>query len=151
MLLSLLLTAMLASQSTPPCLDVTDDDKRPYDVLTPIPVQLEPGGSVASVIPRVYVTRTPKRGKQPARETHWIAFDLKRADGSVRKSFFRFNYGDNVADYWVYALVPCDVNQDGRTDLVFYAGDDTGDDIVVLVNRNGRFRASATDRARALQ
>ena len=142
---------MLLAQSSPACLDVADSDNRPYAVLTPISIQLEPGGSVVSVIPRVYVTRTPKRGKQPARETHWIALDLKRADGSVRKSFFRFNYGDNVADYWVYALVPCDVNQDGRTDLVFYAGDDTGDDIVVLVNRNGSFRASSADRVRSSQ
>ena len=142
---------MLAAQSTPACLEVADADKRPYDDLTPIPIQLGPGGPVASVIPRVYVTCSPKRGKQPARETHWIAFDLKRGDGSVRKSFFRFNYGDNVADYWVYALVPCDVNQDGRIDLVFYAGDDTGDDIVVLLNRNGRFRASPADRARSSQ
>ena len=142
---------MLAAQSTPACLDVADADKRPYDDLTPIPIQVGPGGSVASVIPRVYVTRSPKRARRGAREAHWIAFDLKRADGSVQKSFFRFNYGDNLADYWIYALVPCDVNQDGRTDLVFYAGDDTSDDIVVLLNRNGRFRESKAHRVHSLQ
>ena len=151
MLLELLLASLLVGRSTPACLEVADADKRSYDDLRPIPVQLVPGGPVSSVVPRVYVTRAPKRGTKPARETHWIAFDLRRADGSVRKSFYRFNYGDNVADYWVYALVPCDVNQDGRTDLVFYAGDDTGDDIVVLMNRNGRFRPSAAERARSSQ
>jgi hypothetical protein len=55
-------------------------------------------------------------------------------------SFFRYQYGDGESDYWVYALISAgDINHDGKTDLVFYSGDDTSDETITLLNRGNRF------------
>jgi hypothetical protein len=35
--------------------------------------------------------------------------------------------------------VPCDVNKDGLIDLVFYSGDDTSDETIILLNKADRF------------
>ena len=56
------------------------------------------------------------------------------------RSFFKYRYGIDKTDYWVWALVPCKVNKDGRRDLAFYAGDDTSDETIVILNQGSRFR-----------
>jgi hypothetical protein len=51
-----------------------------------------------------------------------------------------FGSGSSEASYWVYALISGgDINGDGRTDLVFYSGDDESDETVTLINRGDRF------------
>jgi hypothetical protein len=95
------------------------------------------------ISPRIYTVRAKRKplgnGRTKGKETHWIAFDLETSRGRVANSFFRYEYGTDEADYWVYALVPCDVNKDGRTDLVFYSGDDTSDETIILLNKGVRF------------
>ena len=60
-------------------------------------------------------------------------------------SFFSYRYGDERADYWVWALKAVgDLDRDGRTDLVFYSGDDTTDETVVLLQTPRSFKASST-------
>jgi hypothetical protein len=95
------------------------------------------------ISPRVYALRAKRKprgdARRKAKETHWITFDLKTSKGRESNSFFKYDYGSEEADYWVYALVPCDVNKDGRADLVFYSGDDTSSETIILLNKGGRF------------
>jgi hypothetical protein len=92
-------------------------------------------GQPDNITPRTYTVKANHKPK----ETHWITFDLKTAKGRTLDMFFKYRYGTSEADYWVYALVPCDVNKDGRIDLIFYSGDDTTDETIILLNRGGRF------------
>jgi hypothetical protein len=84
------------------------------------------------------------RGQGHARSI-WITFDLRFATGGKRASFFTYRYGDDRADYWVWALKPAgDLNSDGRLDLLFYSGDDTTDETVLLLQGATRFTASSS-------
>lgn len=80
------------------------------------------------------------RSTPNAREIHWITFDIKTSKGRVLKSFFKYDYGTDRADYWVYAFVPCRVNGDRRTDLLFYSGDDTSVETIILANGGNVFK-----------
>jgi hypothetical protein len=97
-----------------------------------------------TITPRTYTVKVNRKvsgkTKSKTREIHWIAFDIKTSKGRVIKSFFKYNYGTNEADYWVYAFVPCRINRDGRTDLLFYSGDDTTEEMIILVNRDNVFK-----------
>jgi hypothetical protein len=137
-MLTQLLLACVLSGFTPSqdCLTIEDSSRRSFEELGPIAVDVDGDGKPDTITPRIYATR--KRGKR--RENHWITFDLNPTRGLAQRSFFRYKYGTDEADYWVYALVPCDVNKDGELDLVFYSGDDTSDETVVLLNRGGVFR-----------
>jgi hypothetical protein len=74
-----------------------------------------------------------------------ITFDLHLAAGTKRQSFFTYRYGDDRANYWGWALKAAgDLNRDGRTDLVFYSGDDTTDETVILLQTAGGFKASSS-------
>ena len=73
-------------------------------------------------------------------QQEWIVFDLKTGRGRVVRSFFKYRYGTDDVDYWVWALVPCKAHRGGRTDLVFYAGDDTSDETIGLLNQKAGFR-----------
>ena len=126
------------------CRNITDQDRRPFDDLRPITFDADGDDNLDIITPRTY---TVKAGGAPsaklrrrARESHWITFDLRTGRGRVLNSFFRYEYGTDEADYWVYALVPCDVNNDGRVDLVFYSGDDTSDETVILLNTGKTFK-----------
>jgi len=126
------------------CRNIADRDRRPFDDLRPIALDADSDGTPDTITPRIYTVK-PKsavsaKSKREARESHWIIFDLKTGKGRVLNSFFRYEYGTEEADYWVYALVPCDVNKDGRIDLVFYSGDDTSDETVILLNTGKSFR-----------
>ncbi|MCA1623786.1 MAG: hypothetical protein LC768_06680 [Acidobacteria bacterium] len=101
-------------------------------------------GKLDTITPRAYKVKvnrkTSSKTKSKVRENYWIAFNIKTSNGRVLNSFFRYNYGINEAVYWVYAFVPCRINRDGRTDLLFYSGDDTSQESVVLVNRGNSFK-----------
>lgn len=119
---------------------VTDERKRSYSELTPIEVDVDLDGKVDTITPRTYTTKASRdRFGRRIKEIHWIALDLTTSRGAKFPSFFKFDYGTNLADYWVYALIPCSVNRDQRTDLVFYTGDDESDETVTFMNRNGKF------------
>jgi hypothetical protein len=104
-------------------------------------IDVDGDGKLDTILPRLFSRKSgrSKRGRPKATDSHWIAFDLKTSNRRLLRSFFRFEYGDAFGDYWVYALVPCDIDKNGKVDLVFYSGDDTSDETIVLINRNGRF------------
>ena len=126
------------------CRIIQDKDRRGFDDRRPILLDIDQDGTPDEITARVYRIRTirkPRRGgRAKLGEAHWIAFDMKTGRGRMQRSFFRYQYGSERADYWVYALVPCDVNKDGQTDLIFYSGDDTSEETIVLLNHHGRFR-----------
>ena len=117
----ILLSALLVTTRPSKCsVAVSDEIKRSYDDLTPVSFDVDGDGKLDRIIPRTYVgppTRT-LHGEDKAREkeSHWIAFD-----------------------HWIYALVPCRANKDRRTDLIFYAGDDTSSDTVIFMNTGNGF------------
>jgi hypothetical protein len=122
------------------CPDIKDEDKRSFYDLRPIAVDVDNDGRPDAITPRVYslkINRVLRGGKRRAKEADWIVFDLKTSKGRILNSFFRYQYGTDIADYWVYALVPC--KKDGRVDLIFYSGDDTTDETVILRYKNERF------------
>jgi hypothetical protein len=97
-----------------------------------------------TITPRIYTVKTNQKisdgTKLKALDLHWIAFDLKPSKGRALNSFFKYHYGNNVDDYYVFAFVPCTINRDQKPDLLFYAGDDTGHEEVILVNRGNVFK-----------
>ncbi len=123
---------------------VQDPDRRGFDERDSFGIDVDDDGKPDKITPRTYTVKTTRKvsdkTKPKAGEIHWIAFDLKTSKGRVIKSFFKYNYGTDEADYWVYALVPCRLNRDGRTDLLFYAGDDTSEESIILVNRKNAFK-----------
>jgi hypothetical protein len=143
MLSQILLSALLATTQLPNCsVAVSDEIKRSYDELTPVSLDVDGDGKLDRIIPRTYVGPPTRMRHGPERtrekESHWIAFDLVTAN-KPRITFFRYNYGSDYADYWIYALAPCRANKDRRPDLVFYAGDDESDDTVVFINTGTGF------------
>ena len=144
MLISFFTVYLGIAQLRQQCPDDQELNRRRFDNLAPIEVQIDARERPAQIVPRTYSTKIkPPRGAKAssnANEAHWIAFDLVRSNGRVQKSFFQYQYGTSEADYWVYALTPCDANKDGHMDLLFYAGDDTSDETIILLNRGGTFR-----------
>ena len=123
---------------------VQDSDRRSFDDRTPFTLDVDGDGRPDTIRPRTYTLKASRKGSgrltPNAREIHWIAFDLKTSDGRVFKPFFRYDYGTDEADYWVYAFVPCSINGDRRTDLLFYSGDDTSVETMILVNKGSTFK-----------
>lgn len=123
---------------------VTDLDRRGFDDLQPIFIDVDGDGKKDRLNPRTYQTRSKLRGGRPLKKhiKNWITFDLKTSRGLSIKSLFTYNYGtaETGGSYWVYALIPVgDVNKDRKLDLMFYAGDDTSDETVILLNQGNRF------------
>jgi hypothetical protein len=136
-LASLLLSIPPASK----CRGIADSDTRgffDFD-LDPIVMDVDGDGKPDTITPRLVVTHYRDK-KAKLHQAEWIVFDLKTSRGGVVRSFFKYRYGTDQIDYWVWALVSCKVNRDGRRDLVFYAGDDTSDETIVLLNQGNRFR-----------
>ena len=143
MLQLVLAISLLQSAASGNCQDIQDRDKRGFDDLKSIFLDLDADGKPDEITSRVYSEKISARQRRKFRgrphQSHWITFDLTTSKGNTRRSFFKYLYGTDRADYWVYALVPCDVNKDGRMDLIFYSGDDESDETIVLLNRGGRF------------
>lgn len=123
---------------------VNDDDKRSFDALHPIFIDVDGDGTPDKIQPRTYQTCRRHKGKRLLKShiRNWITFDLATTRGRSIKSFFTYNYGtaEQAGSYWVYALIPAgDINGDGLTDLIFYSGDDTSDETVTLINHRNRF------------
>lgn len=143
MLLQILSVLSFSIVAQADCRTVADRDKSSFKELSPIVIDIDNDGKPDRILPRVLILKPtlerhgPKRIRE--KESHWIVFDLHTSKGRNLKSFFRYQYGSDWADYWVYALVTCDVNGDGETDLVFYSGDDESDDTIILLNKNARF------------
>lgn len=123
---------------------VQDSDKRDFNERGSFTLDVDGDGEPDTITPRTYAVKTSRRvsdkARPIAREIHWIAFDIKTSKGRVINSFFKYDYGTDQADYYVYAFVPCRINSDRRTDLVFYSGDDTTDETIILENKGRVFK-----------
>lgn len=117
----------------------TDADKRDFGDKTIFQIDVDGDGENDTITPRVYKNK-PNKPTKVISELHWITFDLKTSKGKNINSFFKFKYGDNRADYWVYALVPCRIKNGKGNDLLFYTGDDTSDVTVILENNETSFK-----------
>ena len=123
---------------------IRDEDRRGFDELGPVLIDVDGDGKSDRIQPRTYQTYKRQRGKRlyPRDIRNWITFDLYGSRSGLVKAFFTYNYGtaENGGSYWVYALIPAgDIDKDGKRDLIFYAGDDTTDETVTLLNRGNRF------------
>jgi hypothetical protein len=122
---------------------VTDDVKHSFDETQPIKIDVDGDGKADTIRPRTYAIVPNCAKGQPLKFIdiqHWIAFDLTLSTGRRMRSFFKYNYGSSEASYWVYALISAgDINRDGRTDLIFYSGDDTSDETITLINKGNHF------------
>ena len=123
---------------------VQDSDRRGFAERDSFTLDVDGDGKPDTITPRTYKVKvnrkTSGKTKSKVRENYWITFDIKTSKGRMLNSFFRYNYGTNEAVYWVYAFVPCKINRGGRTDLLFYSGDDTSQESVVLVNTGSSFK-----------
>lgn len=117
---------------------VDDSEKRDF-VGDSFSFDIDGDGKADTVTAKTYKVAVAKKTKSEITENHWISFDLKTSKGKLFKSFFKYKYGDNRADYWIYALVPCGVKA-GKSDLLFYAGDDTSDETIILQNTGSSFK-----------
>ncbi len=121
---------------------VTVIDSRGFDDTRPIEMDLDDDGLKDKITPRLFTVKMSQtaRSRNKTTEVHWIAFDLKTSRGQFLKSFFKYRYGTDEADYWIYHFTPCRLNRNGRTDLFFYSGDDTSQESIILANKGDRFR-----------
>ena len=126
--------------------NVTDEDKRGFTELGQIKIDVDGDGRRDIIQPRTYqVISKPRVKGKPLRKRdiqNWITFDLTTSKGRKIKSFFKYKYGtaEQGGSYWVYRLKSAgDINKDGKTDLIFYTGDDTSDETVWLANNGNRF------------
>src|SRR5687767_11121676 len=127
-----------------PAQNITDDDRRGFNELGPITVDIDFDGKPDKIQPRTYQTYRRRPGRRLSKRDirNWITFDLMTQRGVRIRSLFTYNYGtaEQGGSYWVYALVPIgDLNNDRKMDLEFYAGDDTTDETVKLVSRGSRY------------
>lgn len=125
--------------------NISDKDRLAFNSTNPISIDLDGDGHLVKILPHTYIVRGKKWSRRKhsiiKTEKHWIAFDLQTAHRHKTKNVFRYQYGTEQADYWSYALVlVSDLNKDGRKDLLFYAGDDTTEERVFLLNVPGKFR-----------
>jgi hypothetical protein len=123
---------------------VTDEDRRGFDNLAAIYIDIDGDGRPDRIQPRTYKTYHWRSGQRLAERNirRWITFDLTLKRGRAMRSFFTYNYGTGEVggSYWVYALIPDkDRNGDGMLDLVFYAGDDTTEETIRLESRRTRY------------
>lgn len=145
MLAKLILSCSLLGLAPPPdCPDIRDEDRRTFDDRSPVMLDVDGDGRPDAIRSRVYKARAGRgssvRAGRKVSEVDRIAFDLTTSRGRALKSFFRYDYGEDGVRYWVWAIVPCDFNRDGRVDLVFYSGDDTSDETVILRNTGRAFK-----------
>jgi hypothetical protein len=123
---------------------VQDSEKRSFNQLESFPLDVDGDGKPDTVTPRTYTVKTNQKifngTVWKPHEKHWITFDIRTANNRVLKSFFKYHYGNNVDDYYVFALLPCKINRDKKPDLLFYAGDDADSETIILVKRGTVFK-----------
>lgn len=140
MLIQIMMAGLLLSVPQSKCPTADDSVKRSFnDDLDPIVMDIDGDGKPDTITPRLVVTHyRDKRSK--LHQSEWIVFDLKTSRGRIARSFFKYHYGTDKVDYWVWALVPCKAKNRSRPDLVFYSGDDTSDETIVILNQGSRLR-----------
>jgi hypothetical protein len=70
----------------------------------------------------------------------WVNFQLARE--GKRSTLFEHKIGNNLATYWVHHISEVrHFNRDGNVDLVFYQGDDTSDETVLLLMKGDHVKA----------
>ena len=149
MLIQIILAGLLLS--APPsskCRAIHDADMRGFrdSDLDPVVMDIDGDGKADTITPRLVVTHYRDK-KSKLHQAAWIVFDLKTSRGRVVRSFFKYHYGNDKIDYWVWWLASCKVNKDGRRDLVFYSGDDTSDETIVISNQQNGFRVISRKRS----
>jgi hypothetical protein len=87
----LLLTVSFHAQT------ITDADRRAFENLDEIKIDVDGDGNLDTIQPRTFQTTVwrmtdgKKTGKEVTR--NWITFDLITSKGSKINSFFKYNYG----------------------------------------------------------
>lgn len=119
---------------------ITDENSRSYTDNKPFKIDVDGDGKADTIVPRTYKVKGTRKYSKEVSEIHYITFDLKTSKGAFIKSFFKYEYGTNLADYWGYSILPCKINKGTKFDLLFYTGDDTSDETVVLKNRRTTFK-----------
>jgi Bacterial SH3 domain len=72
----------------------------------------------------------------------FVKFDLVEGKSGKRSTMFEHNIGTNLATYWVYDIREVrNINRDEYVDLVFYNGDDTSDETVLLLRKQDHYKA----------
>src|SRR6267143_107511 len=148
MFIQLILASLLLS--VPPsskCRAIGDSDMRSFADPDPDPIvmDIDGDGKPDTITSRFVVTHFRDR-KSKLHQAEWLVLDLKTSRGRVVRSFFKYHYGNDRIDYWVWWLAPCKVNKNGRRDLVFYAGDDTSDETIVILNTKKGFHVHSQRR-----
>ena len=145
---AILASLLFTMPVTTKCRAITDDERRGFNIsdLHPIVLDLDGDGEPDVITPRLVVTHYRDR-RSKIHQAEWIVFDLKASRGRVLRSFFKYRYGTDKVDYWVWAMAPCKSDKKGRTDLVFYSGDDTSDETIVLLNQPNGFRVISRKRS----
>src|SRR4030088_2964676 len=145
---AILLGLLFSVPMTTRCRAITDEARRGFDGsdLQPIILDLDGDGRPDVITPRLVVDDYRDR-KSKVHQAEWIVFDLKTSRGRVVRSFFRYRYGTVRIDYWVWAPVPCQAKKNRRRDLVFYSGDDTSDETIVISNQQSGFRVISRKRS----
>ena len=125
-------------------IEVRDSERRAFNELKPFTLDVDGDGEPDTITPRTYTVKTKRKifngDEWKPYEQHWIIFYIKTGKGRALNSFFKYHYGNNVDDYYVFAFVPCTINRDGKPDLLFYAGDDVDSETIILVNRDNVFK-----------
>jgi hypothetical protein len=83
-----------------------------------------------------------RRWGEKMKQQVFVKFELVDGKSGKRSTMFEQNIGTNLATYWVYDIREVrHINQDGSVDLVFYAGDDTSDETVLLLRKQDHYKA----------
>src|ERR1700704_6285698 len=144
----ILASVLLSGSPSSKCRAIGDSDMRSFADSDPDPIvmDIDGDGKPDTITSRFVVTHFRDR-KSKLHQAEWIVFDLKTSRGRVVRSFFKYHYGNDKIDYSVWALVPCKANKDRRRDLVFYSGDDTSSETVVISNQPNGFRVTSRRRS----
>ncbi|NJM45767.1 MAG: SH3 domain-containing protein [Alkalinema sp. RU_4_3] len=83
-----------------------------------------------------------RRGGEKMKTQVFVKFDLVDGKSRKRSLLFEHSIGTNLATYWVYDIREVrNINRDEYVDLVFYAGDDTSDETVLLLRKKDHYKA----------
>jgi hypothetical protein len=89
---------------------VQDSERRAFNELKSFTLDIDGDDKPDTITPRTYTVKTNRKifngDEWKALELHWIAFDIKTGQGRALNSFFKYHYGNNVDDYYVFAFVP---------------------------------------------